>query len=80
MHMAPNIYLMGDLARMTSLSIDTLNYYIRIGLLDEIGRSVRNNYRFFDDSSVEFLEKIKKLRLEKISIKELLRRKQDGVL
>ena len=78
--MAPNIYLIGDLARSTGLSIDTLNYYMRIGLLTEIGRSGRNNYRFFDDSSVEFLEKIKKLRLEKISIKELLRRKQDGVL
>ncbi len=78
--MATNIYLIGDLARITGLSIDTLNYYIRIGLLDEIGRSARNNYRFFDDSSVEFLEKIKKLRLERISIKELLRRKEDGVL
>ena len=78
--MAANIYLIGDIARITGLSIDTLNYYMRIGLLDEVGRSPRNNYRFFDDSTVDYLEKIKKMRLEKLSIKELLRRKKDGVL
>lgn len=78
--MAPQIYLIGDLARITGLSIDTLNYYLRIGLLDEVGRSPRNTYRYFDDSSVELLEKIKQLRLQRISIKEIIRRKRDGIL
>ena len=74
------IYLIGDLTRITELSNDTLNYYLRIGLIDEIARSERNNYRYFNDSTVEQIEKIKKLRLERISIKELLRRKKDGLL
>jgi len=74
------IYLIGDLARKTELSIDTLNYYLRIGIISEIGRSERNNYRYFDDSTVDILEKIKKLRLERVPIKEILRRKRDGVL
>jgi DNA-binding transcriptional MerR regulator len=74
------IYMIGDVARHSQLSIDTLNYYLRIGLIDEIGRSERNNYRYFDDSTLERLEKIKQLRLQKISIKEILRRNCDGVL
>ena len=75
-----NIYLIGDLVRITELSIDTLNYYLRIGLIDEIARSERNNYRYFNDDTVKMIEKIKELRLEKVSIKELLRRKRDGLL
>lgn len=78
--MDAQIYLIGDLARITGLSIDTLNYYLRIGLLDEVGRSLRNTYRYFDDSSVELLEKIKQLRLQRVAIKEIIRRKRDGIL
>ncbi|MFC1564288.1 MerR family transcriptional regulator [candidate division KSB1 bacterium] len=76
----PNIYMIGDLARHTGFSIDTLNYYLRIGLIEEVGRSERNNYRYFDDSTLEILNKIKELRLEKIPIKEISRRIQNGVL
>ena len=78
--MVMQIYLIGDIARLTELSVDTLNYYLRIGLLEEVGRSPMNNYRYFDESSVEFLNIIKKLRLERISIKEILRRKKNGIL
>ncbi|MCP4724076.1 MAG: MerR family transcriptional regulator [bacterium] len=75
-----NIYMIGDLARHTGFSIDTLNYYLRIGLIKEVGRSERNNYRYFDDSTLEVLNKIKKLRLEKVPIKEITRRIENGVL
>ena len=74
------ILMIGDLARETGLSIDTLNYYLRIGLLDAVDRSARNGYRYFNDSSVTFLDSVKQLRLDKVPIKEILRRKQDGVL
>lgn len=74
------IYMIGDLARHSMFSINTLNYYLRIGLIDEVGRSERSNYRYFDDSTLEQLEKIKKLRLERVPIKEILRRKENGVL
>ena len=72
--------MIGDLARHSKFSIDTLNYYLRIGLIEEVGRSERNNYRYFDDSTVNVLEKIQELRLQKVPIKEILRRKRDGVL
>ena len=74
-----NIYLIGDLARHTGLSIDTLNYYLRIGLIEEIGRSGRNNYRYFNDQTVDELNKIMELRLKKVPIKEIFRRKKNGI-
>ena len=75
-----SIYMIGDLARHTQYSIDTLNYYLRIGLIEEIGRSERSNYRYFDESTVEQIKKIQVLRLKKVPVKEILRRKKDGVL
>ncbi len=74
------IYLIGDLARLTDFSIDTLNYYLRIGLVEEVSRSERNNYRYFNENTVKQLEKIKVLRLQKVAIKEILRRKNNGIL
>lgn len=75
-----SIYMIGDLARHTQYSIDTLNYYLRIGLIEEVGRSERSNYRYFDESTVEQIKKIQVLRLKKVPVKEILRRKKDGVL
>lgn len=75
-----NIYLIGDLARVTDLSVDTLNYYLRIELIDEVARSQGNNYRLFDDTTVNTVEKIKNLRLKKVPIKEILKRKKNGIL
>jgi len=74
------VYMIGDVARHSRFSIDTLNYYLRIGLIEEIGRSERSNYRYFNDETLEELKKIQELRLKKVSIKEILRRKKDGVL
>lgn len=75
-----NIYMIGDLARHTKYPIDTLNYYLRIGLIKEVGRSERSNYRYFDDSSIEQIKRIQELRMQKVPVKELLRRKENGVL
>ena len=74
------IYLIGDLARLSELSIDTLNYYLRIGLIEEVSRSERSNYRYFNDQTLQQLERIKKLRLERVPIKEIFRRKKNGLL
>jgi len=74
------IYMIGDLTRHSQFSIDTLNYYLRIGLIEEVGRSERSNYRYFDDSTLDRLKKIGELRLQKVPIKEILRRKKNGLL
>ena len=77
---AESIYMIGDLARITGLSIDTINYYLRIGLIDEVSRSPHNNYRYFNGETVEKLEKIMSLRLRKLPIREIKRMLADGLL
>jgi len=74
------VYLIGDLARKTGLSVDTLNYYLRIGLITEESRSERSGYRLFSDMTVKELERIIQLRQQHVPIKEIIRIKTDGVL
>ncbi len=63
-----NIYLIKDLARISGYSVHTLKYYLNMGLVEEIGRSPRTNYRFFDDSTLERLSAIREMRREGMSI------------
>ncbi len=66
-----NIYLIKDLARFTGYSIHTLKYYLKIGLFKEISRSPETHFRYFDDSTVEKLSRIRLMRKEGKSIKEI---------
>ena len=66
-----NIYLMKDVARISGQSIHTVKYYLKLGIIREIGRSPDTSFRFFDDSTVEALSKIRELRLKKIPLKEI---------
>lgn len=75
-----NVYLIGDLARLTGFSIDTLNYYLRIDLIEAKGRSMHNGYRYFDDESVEVLLKIREMRAKHMPIRYIKRRIEDGIL
>jgi DNA-binding transcriptional MerR regulator len=66
-----NIYLIKDLARLTGFSIYTLKYYLKIGLIKEVSRSPETNFRYFDDSTINKLKKIRNLRKQGTSIKEI---------
>jgi len=66
-----NIYLIKDLAVKTGYSIYTLKYYLKIGLIKEASRSPETNFRYFNDQTVELLKKIRALRKENKSIKEI---------
>ncbi|MFA6349339.1 MAG: MerR family transcriptional regulator [Candidatus Omnitrophota bacterium] len=66
-----NVYLIKDLARLSGYSIHTLKFYLKIGLLKEQSRSPETRYRYFDDSSVLFLQKIRQLRRQSKSLKEI---------
>jgi DNA-binding transcriptional MerR regulator len=66
-----NIYLIKDLARITGYSIHTVKYYLKIGLIKEISRSPETRYRYFDNSTVEALKKIRSLRKEGKSIRQI---------
>ncbi|OQX86879.1 MAG: hypothetical protein B6D55_04870 [Candidatus Omnitrophica bacterium 4484_70.2] len=63
------IYLIKDLARLTGYSIHTIKYYLKLGLIKEVSRSPQTGYRYFDDSTVRRLEKIKQLRKRGNSLK-----------
>lgn len=66
-----NIYLIKDLAHFTGYSVYTIKYYLKLGLLREISRSPLTGYRYFDDSTVERLKRIRFLKKQKKSIREI---------
>jgi len=65
------IYLLKDLAKKSGHSTHTLKFYLRLGLLKEIGRSPETNFRYFDDSTYERLIKIRSLQKQKLSLREI---------
>ncbi len=65
------IYLLKDLAKVSGHSTHTLKFYLRLGLLKEIGRSPATNFRYFDGSSFSRLKEIRKLQKKKLSLKEI---------
>ena len=65
------IYLLKDLSSKTGLSIYTIKYYLKLGLVREIGRSPDTNFRYFDDTTVRKLSTIRELRKENKSIKDI---------
>jgi DNA-binding transcriptional MerR regulator len=65
------VYLIKDLARLSGQTVYTLKYYLNIGLIKEVGRSPETNFRYFDDSTIERLKKIREFRRENKSIAEI---------
>jgi DNA-binding transcriptional MerR regulator len=66
-----NIYLLKDVAKISGQSVYTLKYYLKLGIIKEIGRSPDTNFRFFDDTTIEALKKIRDMRIRKASLKEI---------
>ena len=66
-----NIYLIKDLSRLSGLSVYTIKYYLKLGLIKEIARSQETNFRYFDDSTLEELNKIIALRRDKVSLAKI---------
>lgn len=74
------VLLIGDLASRTGLSIHTINYYLKLGLVEAAGRAERSGFRLFGESALNDLQKIIELRSCNVSIKEIVARKRDGIL
>jgi MerR family transcriptional regulator, copper efflux regulator len=66
-----NIYLMKDISKVSGQSIYTIKFYLKIGLLREIGRSPETNFRYFDDTTLERLQKIRQMRSQRKSLKDI---------
>ena len=65
------VYLVKDLARLSGLSIHTVKYYLRIGLIREVGRSPETNYRYFNQTTLDQVETICSLRRRGRSLHEI---------
>ena len=63
---------MKDLSRMTGLSIYTVKYYLKIGLIKEVGRSSETNFRYFDNQTADDLKKIIAYKKENVSLAKIL--------
>ena len=66
----PKIYMISDLASATGMSRHTLNFYLKLGLIEESGRT-ESNYRFFDQTVVDRLHHIIRLREDQYSLKQI---------
>jgi len=64
-------YLLKDIARQSGLSIHTVKYYLKAGLIKEAGRSPETNYRYFTGAAVTKLKKIRDYRKNKISLRKI---------
>jgi len=65
------IYLIKDLARLSGHTIYTIKYYLNLGLIKEIGRSPETKFRYFDNTTLKMLQKIRALRREHKSLAEI---------
>ncbi len=65
------IYLIKDLAQVTGISIDSIKYYYKLGLIKEEGRSPGTNFRYFGESAARALQKIRHLRTQNVSLKQI---------
>ncbi len=65
------IYLLKDIARKSGQSVHTIKYYLKLGIIQEIGRSPDTHFRFFDDSTLKRLQAIRDLRLQGHSLKTI---------
>lgn len=72
------IYLIKDISRLSGLSIHTVKYYLKLGLIKEIGRSPETRFRYFDDSTLTALRRIIDYRKEKISLDKIQDLLKDG--
>ena len=69
------LYMIKDVATLSGQSIYTLKFYLKLGLIQEVGRSPETRFRYFDDSTLARLSSIRAWRKQAKSlaqIKELL--------
>ena len=71
------IYMISDLASTTGLSRHTLNFYLKLGLIEESGRT-ESNYRFFNQDVVDRLNRIITLRSKGHTLQQIKTLLEDG--
>ena len=72
------VYMLKDIAQISGHSIHTLKFYLKVGLLKESGRSPVTRFRFFDQATLERLQRIRAWRKERKSLSEIRRFLESG--
>ena len=65
------VYILKDIARLSGHSIHTVKFYLKLGLIREIGRSPETRFRYFDHTTVDRLARIRAWRRQGKSLKEI---------
>ena len=65
------LYMIKDVAYLSGHSIYTLKFYLKLGLIQEVGRSPETRFRYFDDSTLERLARIRSFRKQGKSLSEI---------
>ena len=68
-----NIYLIKDLSRLSGHSIYTIKFYLKLGLIKEVGRSPETRFRYFDDTTLARMGQIRSWRKQRKSLSEIQR-------
>ncbi len=68
-----NIYLIKDLARLSGHSVYTIKFYLKLGLIQEAGRTPQTRFRYFDDAILSRLSQIRAWRKQQKSLAEISR-------
>lgn len=61
----------GELARRTGFSVDTLRYYDKIGLLRPGGRNPVSRFREYGDEAMDLLALVKSAKLANLSLPQI---------
>ena len=71
--MAPHtvFYMLKDVSRLSGHSIHTIKFYLKIGLIQETGRSQETRFRFFGQETLDRLNHIRTLRKEHKSLSQI---------
>ncbi|MFS1511989.1 MerR family transcriptional regulator [Chengkuizengella sp. SCS-71B] len=65
------LYKIGELSQIAGLSSRTVDYYTKIGLIHPIKRLEKNNYRLYNDETLQRLKRIEMLKKDKYSLDEI---------
>lgn len=67
-------YSIGEVSKLTNISIQTLRYYDQIGLFKPSYVDPKTNYRYYKDSQFYHLDIIKSLKYIGVSLRKLKQR------
>ena len=71
MTLAIQLLLLKDVARLSGHSIHTIKFYLKIGLIHEVGRSPETRFRYFDQTTLERLDAIRQWRRQGKSLADI---------